>query len=37
MPGRLSDPGPGRLASPSSDPLPVAGMQKLLTRVDACG
>src|SRR5262249_10801131 len=34
---RLIDPGPGRSAIPSTDRLPVAGMQKMLTSVDGCG
>src|SRR5262249_54224990 len=37
LPGKLSEPGPGRSASPSRDRLPVCGMQKLLTSTPACG
>ena len=37
FPGRLSEPGPGRSASPSSARLPVGGMQKLLTSTPGCG
>ena len=35
LPGKLSEPGPGRSASPSRDRLPVGGMQKLLTSTPA--
>ena len=37
FPGGLSEPGPGRSASPSSARLPVCGMQKLLTSIPAWG
>ena len=37
FPGRLSEPGPARSASPSSARLPVCGMQKLLTSTPAWG
>src|SRR5262249_52412623 len=37
FPGRLSEPGPGRSASPSSARLPVGGVQKLLTGTAGCG
>ena len=35
-PEMLSEPGPGRSAIESSAGLPVAGMQKLLTRTEGC-
>ena len=35
-PGELNEPGPGRSAIESSAGLPVAGMQKLLTRTEGC-
>src|SRR3989442_2543795 len=37
MPGRLTAPGPGRSPTLSIGTLKVGGMQKMLTRVDACG
>ena len=35
-PERLSEPGPGRSTIESSAGLPVAGVQKLLTRTEGC-